>query len=189
MDPIRIGIIGGGPGGLMTAYLLQRRAQLPCEITLFEASERLGGKVQTLRFDHTPLSYEAGAAELYDYSDTGPDPLREMVQEFGLTTSPMAGRACAFGDLLLKDEHALLEHFGQVTFDAVREFTRRAKALITPAEYYDSDWKQDNADPLARGSCAFSCARISELGGDCVRSRMHTPSSLGCQRSCTRSAR
>ena len=120
MDPIRIAIIGGGPGGLMTAYRLQQRAQLPCEITIFEASERLGGKLRTLRFENAPLSYEAGAAELYDYSDTGPDPLREMVQQFGLTTRPMAGRTCAMGDLLIEDEHSLLQHFGQATFDAVR---------------------------------------------------------------------
>ena len=33
--------------------------------------------------------YEAGVAEIYDYSMTGPDPLRELIQHFGLQTIPM----------------------------------------------------------------------------------------------------
>ncbi len=40
-----VGIVGGGPGGLMTAYALQKLADKPIQITLFEASHRLGGKI------------------------------------------------------------------------------------------------------------------------------------------------
>jgi protoporphyrinogen oxidase len=36
-----VGIVGGGPGGLMTAYALQKLADKPIRVTLFEASERL----------------------------------------------------------------------------------------------------------------------------------------------------
>src|SRR4051794_13688791 len=81
MQNQRIAIIGGGPGGLMTAYRLEQRITSPCEITLYEASSRLGGKVVTNRFRSAPVSYEAGAAELYDYTQLGPDPLRELVAE------------------------------------------------------------------------------------------------------------
>src|SRR5579862_7254677 len=69
MTPTRIAIIGGGPGGLLTAYLLQRRASHPFEATIFESTSRLGGKISSPRFSAAPVSYEAGAAELYDYSD------------------------------------------------------------------------------------------------------------------------
>ncbi|MFN5076852.1 MAG: NAD(P)-binding protein, partial [Planctomyces sp.] len=41
----RIAIVGGGPGGLMTAWLLSRLANQPIELTLFEASSRTGGKI------------------------------------------------------------------------------------------------------------------------------------------------
>ncbi|MFQ3652379.1 MAG: NAD(P)-binding protein, partial [Gemmataceae bacterium] len=69
-----IGIVGGGPGGLMTAYLLQKYANYPLRIPLFEASSRLGGKILTPRFQTVPATYEAGAAEFYDYSESGEDP-------------------------------------------------------------------------------------------------------------------
>ena len=72
----KIGIIGGGPGGLMTAYCLQKRANVSYKAAIFEASPRLGGKILTSRFNSAPVTYEAGAAELYDYSAVGPDPLR-----------------------------------------------------------------------------------------------------------------
>ena len=36
----RIAIVGGGPGGLMTAHLLERRFGASCRVTLLEASHR-----------------------------------------------------------------------------------------------------------------------------------------------------
>ena len=59
----------------MTAYQLQKRCNLPLDITLYEAGPRLGGKIRTSCFDHSQIQYESGAAELYDYSHVGPDPL------------------------------------------------------------------------------------------------------------------
>ena len=58
----KIAIIGGGPGGLMTAHALQKQATTPHEITIFEASDRLGGKIVSGQFTTTPARYEAGAA-------------------------------------------------------------------------------------------------------------------------------
>lgn len=79
-----VGIVGGGPGGLLTAYFLQKLASEPISATLFEASPRLGGKILTRRFSHAAATYEAGAAELYDYSPVGEDSLRELVAELGI---------------------------------------------------------------------------------------------------------
>ena len=44
-DIRKIAIIGGGPGGLMTAYLLAKQAGFSAKITLYESSARLGGKM------------------------------------------------------------------------------------------------------------------------------------------------
>ena len=67
----QIGIVGGGPGGLMTAYFLQKWANDPHRVTLFEASHRLGGKILMPSFQTVAATYEAGAAEIYDYSHIG----------------------------------------------------------------------------------------------------------------------
>ncbi|MEJ9211507.1 protoporphyrinogen oxidase [Bacillus smithii] len=50
----KVAVIGGGITGLTAAYYLQKAAQekkLPLEVTLIEASPRLGGKIQTIRKD------------------------------------------------------------------------------------------------------------------------------------------
>ncbi|HEY1756407.1 MAG TPA: FAD-dependent oxidoreductase [Bryobacteraceae bacterium] len=147
---MRIAIIGGGPGGLITAYLLQQRSDRPLDITIFEATHRLGGKILTNTFDTAPVDYEAGAAELYDYSVTGPDPLRELVRDLGLSTRPMHGRTVILDGQPLQTRGDIRRHLGQNALDALEDFRRRATQFISPAAYYESDWKQDNEDFLSR---------------------------------------
>src|SRR5581483_6227702 len=149
MPSTKIAIIGGGPGGLLTAFQLQQRANHPIEITIFEAGHRLGGKIATGTFQTAPIPYEMGAAELYDYSQTGPDPLSDLVKKLDLSRRPMNGRTVILGDQILKTDDDIRRQLGESTYTALKDFTRRAKAAISPAEYYESDWKADNADPLA----------------------------------------
>src|SRR5580658_598288 len=99
----RIAIVGGGPGGLMTAYQLQQRCSVPFEATIYEATSRLGGKVLTSQFASAPVAYEAGAAELYDYSHVGEDPLRELVERLGLSVKPMNGASIIMDEQVLND--------------------------------------------------------------------------------------
>jgi monoamine oxidase len=132
------------------------------DITLFEAGDRLGGKVFTRQFNSAPVPYEAGVAELYDYSEAGPDPLREMVREFGLTTQPMEGRAIVLGDTILHDAEDMRRKLGDRTADAVAAFTRRACKAISPADYYESDWKEDNRDPLTRQKLSELLASVPD---------------------------
>jgi monoamine oxidase len=141
-----VGIVGGGPGGLLTAYSLQKWANVPYRATIFEAGGRLGGKVLTGRFDAAPVAYEAGAAELYDYSRVGPDPLRELVAELGLATAPMDGTRVIMnapgGGAAGEWEGGALE--------ALDRFDRGARELISPRQFYDSDWKEGDGEPLGR---------------------------------------
>jgi monoamine oxidase len=146
----------------MTAYFLQQRSSLPCAITLFEASDRLGGKIVTGRFETAPVPYEAGAAELYGYSHLGPDPLRELVAELGLPTSPMQGQTVVLGDRILKTADDIHREFGAPTSEALKRFNRRARSLISPAEYYESDWKVDNEDPLSHHTFRALLARVED---------------------------
>ncbi|MGH8012531.1 MAG: flavin monoamine oxidase family protein [Candidatus Binataceae bacterium] len=152
MTEVRVAVIGGGMGGLMTAFLLEKRAHFPCQITIFETSNRLGGKLITGQFDSAPVLYEAGAAELYDYSRLGSDPLHELIAEIGLSTRPMDGQTVVLGDTILTSRAQVREELGDAAYRALRDFRRMARAAISPADYYESDWKADNQDPLSRQS-------------------------------------
>jgi protoporphyrinogen oxidase len=159
---LSIAIVGGGPGGLVTAYRLERGTDFPLAITLFEASNRVGGKIVTRRFDTAPVSYEAGVAELYDYSQLGPDPLRELVAELGLATSPLQGETVILGDRVLRTKAEARRVLGGPTSEALERFNRQARSLISPAEYYEQDWNRENHDPLACQSFHSLLARVPD---------------------------
>ena len=122
MKKSRIAVVGGGPGGLFTSYLLNEFCGDLCQVTLFEAGPRLGGKIVTERFTTAPVPYEAGVAELYDYSRTGPDPLKQLVQKLGLSTVPMDGPSVIMGDAILRTGRDIRQHFGEETLRAIRSF-------------------------------------------------------------------
>jgi len=143
----RIAIVGGGPGGLLTAHLLQQHCKELCELTVFEASPRLGGKVTTERFDAHPVPYEAGVAELYDYSHFGPDPLKQLVVQLGLSTVPMCGNTVILGDKILRHSRDIRRQCGAATLTVLQEFQRRCRELCSPADYYEGHWQDDNNHP------------------------------------------
>jgi monoamine oxidase len=155
----QIGIIGGGPGGLMTAYALEKWANDPLRVTLFEASDRLGGKVLTPRFGKVPATYEAGAAELYDYSHHDDDPLRELIEELGLPVSRMEGASAVVRGKTVANVDDLRDQFGKPAADALLAFDRRAKDAITPGEFYHGD-PEGVPDPLVRRGFDSFLARI-----------------------------
>lgn len=147
----KVGVIGGGPGGLMTAYRLQRMGLGRFDVTVFEATERVGGKVRTLPIGPRGEGlYESGAAEFYDYSPLGPDPLRELIGELGLETAPMQAGGGIFKGQPVVEGGDLVRVFGREVADQVERFRLRARSEITTADYYESDWKEDQRDPLAR---------------------------------------
>jgi len=115
----KVGIVGGGPGGLFTAYLLEQLASPPPSITIFEASERLGGKVITERFSAGGPRYEAGAAELYDYSAIDHDPLKELIEELRLPILPMGGTAISWRQQLLSTLDDIRDHLGPMAADSL----------------------------------------------------------------------
>jgi monoamine oxidase len=146
-DSIRtVAIVGGGPGGLMTAYLLQKKSDLPLRVTLYESSGRCGGKVMTPRFDAAPVQYEAGAAEFYDYSVCGPsggsgsadDALKELIAELGLAISPMGGQSIVMGERWLANLDDVEAHFGPRVRRSLETFHGKARDRMSPWEFYCS---------------------------------------------------
>jgi protoporphyrinogen oxidase/SAM-dependent methyltransferase len=145
-----LAIVGGGPGGLMSAWHLKRKLGDLCRITIFEASERLGGKMVTRKFDSAPAMYEAGVAEIYDYSMTGPDPLREMIQHFGLQTIPIDAEQVQLDGELLNDVAGMRRKYGARTAEAIQAFRKRCAEMISPIEYYEGVGAHDNDHPWVR---------------------------------------
>ena len=147
----RVAIIGGGPGGLLVAHRLHAAAPGRFAVTVFEATDRPGGKLVTRRFDAGPR-YEAGAAEFYDCSDA----LRRLVAELGLRPEPLAGEAVVVGGQPVRDVGDLGRVFGAGPAAAVRRFTRRARRQHPPAAFTGAT---PPAGPLTRRSFARLLAR------------------------------
>ena len=144
-----LAIVGGGPGGLMSAWYLKKKLGDLCRVTIYEASDRLGGKILTKKFESAPAMYEAGVAEIYDYSMTGPDPLRELIQHFGLQTIPMDAEQVHLDGELLNDVPGMRRKYGAKTADAIEAFRKRCTEMVSPAEYYEGVGAHDNEHPWA----------------------------------------
>lgn len=146
---MRIGIVGGGPGGLITARIVESFSKGQCEVTLFEASDRTGGKVVTRKFDKVPVVYEAGVAELYDYAHLGPDPIKELIAALDLEILPIQGPAVVLGEKILSNDKDIERLCGPATLKALDDFYRTCRELFSPAEYYEGHSDDDNVHPWA----------------------------------------
>lgn len=144
-----LAIVGGGPGGLMSAWYLKKKLGDLCRITIYEASDRIGGKILTKTFDTAPAMYEAGVAEIYDYSMTGPDPLRELIQHFGLQTIPMDAEQVQLDGELLDDVPGMRRKYGPQTAKAIEDFRKLCAKMVSPTEYYEGVGAHDNEHPWA----------------------------------------
>jgi monoamine oxidase len=146
----------------MTAYRLQRLCSVPFETTIYEASSRLGGKILAGQFASQAVPYEAGAAELYDYSRVGEDPLRDLIDELGLPTTGMSGASVILDDQVLGDFDDAGRVYGEATRRALIAFDARARRWMSPQEYYDSDWMESNADPKSSDSFYEELAKVPD---------------------------
>jgi monoamine oxidase/SAM-dependent methyltransferase len=163
----RVAVVGGGPGGLFTAWYLAAKTGTACNIHVFEASDRLGGKIVTGTFGGVGL-YEAGVAEIYDYSSHGPDQLRDLIEkDLGLDITPIKGGGCILDGCIIPETQALAAHFGADACDAALAFRRRCANLLKPNEFYESAREADNVHAWAQISGEDILAR--EVNNDIAR--------------------
>jgi protoporphyrinogen oxidase/SAM-dependent methyltransferase len=156
----RIAIVGGGPSGVFSAFLLEQKSSEKLDITIFEESGRLGGKVLTKRFDAVPIIYEAGVAELYRYGD---DPLWLLVTRLlGLSVVNMTGSTVVLDGRILRTEADIERHFGKDTAAALREFHQRGRALRPFREFYKGGWPADNRHPWTKLSLRDLLAGVTD---------------------------
>ena len=144
-----LAIVGAGPGGLFTADFINRKLGDRCQVTLFEASNRVGGKLATSTFVTNPISFETGTAELYDYSALGPDPLRDLIDELGLTVISLNGSAVVLNEHVLKTPADIADVFGTTTLREIEEFHVRCRQWMSPEAYYQGRFEDESVHPLA----------------------------------------
>lgn len=164
----RVGIIGGGPGGLLTARLLERAAGGRLDVTVYEASGRVGGKLDTRAFP-CGSRYEAGAAECYDHTALGPDPLIELIQELGLGLRPIEGAGTWFEGRMVPDLAGSTLP-GRAAAEVAR-FRDRAQALLPLERWHPDDWRADAAHPWLRRSGA---ALLDDVEDETARRYLET---------------
>jgi len=103
--PKRVIVVGGGIGGLSCAYELMKRGH---EVVLFEASNRTGGHIKTMR-DPLPAGHWSDlGAELF--TKPGYSVYWKYVKEFGLTALHWPRRQdmyIRFGDRWYTEDHEL----------------------------------------------------------------------------------
>lgn len=162
----KIGIVGGGPGGLMTAWLLQKIAGEPLHLTILEASGRLGGKILTPRFDSGGAIYEAGAAEFYDYSPIDDDPLKALVREMGLSIQPMGGNSVIMNQRGIGNLDDFQDQAGIPAREKLVEFNRLARDRMSPREFFNCDGSE--LPPDGSGQSRFDSV-LAEIGEGPVR--------------------
>jgi monoamine oxidase/SAM-dependent methyltransferase len=111
----KVAIIGGGPGGLMTAWHIAKKCPTLVDLTLFEASDRLGGKILTKTFDD-------GAIE----------------------TVPMDSEAVMIDRKIIEGVDGMRAQYGDVTADAILKFRAKMMHVMSTAQYYEGIGKHDN---------------------------------------------
>jgi len=146
----------------MTAYSLQKHADFPLRVTVFEASHRLGGKILTPKFRSSPVHYEAGAAEFYDYSQFNDDPLKDLVVELGLPIALMEGSAVIMNNRILSNLDDLRDHLGPRACDALVAFDRNARDQMTPQDFFESDYPDGSSQPADHHRFDSLLANVTE---------------------------
>lgn len=146
----RVAIVGGGPGGLFVAYILN--ARLPdAAVTIYEGSDRLGGKIDTADFSDG-TRFEAGVAELYEYMGEDRDALRVLIEDdLGLETIDISGGGIILRGQVLHDLDDVEAVHGYDTRARIEAFHRTCARLM-PQEKYTGRWQPDNDHPWASKS-------------------------------------
>ena len=163
---MRVAIVGAGPGGLMTARVLEQKCGAECSTRVFEASDRVGGKLHTRKFSTADAAYESGVAECYGYVG-GDDPLRALVADLGLETIPTSGSTVVMDGEIIRDDEDLARAGGAAARAAVESFRAISAQALSIDEWRGRLPADSPEDPAA----AMTGTDLLELVDDDVARR------------------
>lgn len=145
---VDICVIGGGPGGLFTShYLLKKEPSL--NVTIYESTPRLGGKILTQRFSTVPAMYEGGVAELY-HAKKFEDTLLALFKELDLSFVKMGGDVAIYKGRIVKNIDDLKNVVGEACWKALKDFVKLGKSHRSPEEFSGAGWPDDNDHPWTK---------------------------------------
>jgi monoamine oxidase len=145
----------------MTARVLEQRCGAACSITVFEASDRVGGKLHTRQFSAADAAYESGVAECYGYV-TGDDALRSLIADLRLDTIPTSGSVVVIDGHVIRDDDDLERAGGRPTRAAVESFRAISSQALTINEWVERTPAANAPHPAA----TLTGAELLELVDD-----------------------
>jgi predicted NAD/FAD-binding protein len=156
---MRIAVVGTGVSGLVCAHLLHRRH----DITVFEADDRIGGHVNTVRVDLADETHEVDTGFIVHNRTTYPNFVR-LLDELGVATQPsemsfsvtddvtgMSYRGTNLDTLFAQRANALNPRFLRMIGDIGR-FNRRLRRGLVDGRLSDDTSVEDLIAPGSYGS-------------------------------------
>ncbi|RJR12832.1 amine oxidase [Candidatus Parcubacteria bacterium] len=144
---VAICIVGGGPGGLLTAHHLLKK-EPACNITIYEATPDVGGKILTKHFKSAPAMFEAGVAELY-HPKKFEDSLLNLLKQFDFKFIKMAGDVAIYKGRIIPNIDALRNVVSESCWKNITQFIELGKKYRSPEEFSSAGWPKDNQHPWA----------------------------------------
>lgn len=131
MPEMRVLVVGGGLAGLTAAHELQNQG---AEVTVFEARDRVGGRVWSHRFDNGTVVELGG-----EWIDSAQTTVRILAEELGLTMvetgQDFITRDLIGADPIPEEEHRLL---AETLFDVMETLGSDRLETMTIADLLDS---------------------------------------------------
>jgi monoamine oxidase len=131
----RVAVVGAGIAGLRAA---RRLADAGLTVTVIEARDRVGGRIDTVRPAGWPSAVERGASWIHDVSASD---LPTTASVLGITTAPFDYAAAAVDERGLPtiDVDARYEAAGRATQHAIRWASRRHEDVSLASAIVESD--------------------------------------------------
>ncbi len=181
-EPGRVAIVGSGISGLVVAHLLHPH----CEITLFEADDRIGGHTHTHSLEQQGLSYAVDSGFIVYNERTYPNFIR-LLDQLGVETQPsdmsfsvqsaasgLEYNGTSLNRLFAQRRNLLRPSFHRMLRDILR-FYREAGELLegfnhttTLGEYleqnrYGDEFVNDHIIPMGAAIWSADPARMHEF--------------------------